>query len=619
MLKTHRRTDLCKLASAVTLGVLLGACGGGDGSQLDSYGGKLGSNNSSSTSSIDTTSIRNLGYGTGGNFVAGEIGVGIGSDTLSAGGTTILTVNAVSGSGNLVTESFDVKFNSACIAANKANLSFAGKPLENGAIVTTNGQASVAYTADGCAGEDQVVATASYQSEVLSASTTLSIEADTLGSIQYVPNEETEDQVGQLIYLKGAGGPETARVKFLVTGEAGGKVEGACIDFSLNTSVGGLALAESKCEAGDPDGSTRAKSDANGIVSILVKSGYIATPIVITAKNATNGLSTQSRGLRIASGVPDQKSMSLSAENLSPEVANTDGVEVAVTIRLADAFNNPPIAGTSVSFTTTGGQIEDSCTVNAAGTCSVTWTSQNPRPENGLAVILAHTTGNESFTDVNGNGVYDLDIDIFKAPHSHPSCKFSTPPSSASGNSNACDDLPEAYLDANLNGVRDNDEYFVDFDKSNQHNALGDGIYNGVLCRPADETNGHCTRAGVTIRALSVIAMSSSQPKLENNRLLGQPAGVTITEKGIKELTILLADEYGNALPSGTKVTVDTSQAKDLSVSPEEFVIGNTAAPQELIISLIGTSDTDKPSGSILFKIETPKGYVSVTSVTKIN
>src|SRR6185369_13293017 len=128
-----------------------------------------------------------------------------------------------------------------------------------------------------------------------------------------------------------------------------------------------------------------------------------------------------------------------------------------VTARLSDHFHNPVPDGTAVSFTTNGGSIQPSCTT-INGACSVTWTSQNPRPfvpgiNVGRATIHAYAVGEEAFVDLNGNGVADTG-------------EFT--------------DNSEAYRDDNENGVRDVSEPFIDFNGNGQFDGP-DGKYNGVL------------------------------------------------------------------------------------------------------------------------------------------
>ncbi len=607
MRTTTFRTHLLQAATAFSLGLMLTACGGGDGgSQIDRIVTGSSSSANSSSSSLDTTQVRDLGRGSGADFVPGEIATGV-SGTLSPGGTTTLTVNVVSGSGNLVTESIGVTFNSRCIAAQEAILSDAS-------VTTTNGEATVTYQANGCVGEDVITATASHQGSVLSAQTTITVEADTVGSIQFV------DATPSLISLKGTGGNEVSIARFLVKGGTNAPIKGVCVDFSLNTTAGGLTLNDSKCEPSDPDGSKRAKTDAAGYASISIQAGTIATPVRVLATDLNTGLSTQSSGLRVSTGVPDQKSFSLAASSKNPMAWEYDNTIVTFTVLLADAFYNPPADGTVVSFTTNAGAISESCTTEN-GECQVTWRSQNPRPADGKVRVLAHTVGNESFKDVNGNGWYDLDVDVFAAPHNHPSCRRNAPPSTASGSANACDDLPEAYLDENHNGQRDPTEFFIDFNEDRKHstNGVGDGLYNGVLCRLEDERNGWCSRSGVTIRQDYMLVMSSNKPLMQNGYLPQQLPTIKLEAGKQETLNVLLSDINNNALPAGTQISINLTEAEELSASPTSLTIPSTVSPQSFSVTLRGTSETTDPSGYIVFEITTPDGLVTQTKPTNIN
>ena len=599
----------------------LGACGGGgsSGSLLDDYNNRGNSSSSiggGNSSTPDTTTAQQIGFGSGSTFQEGTIGVSIGEGALSAGGETTLTVNIVSSTGDLVTESVAVTFNSRCVAANSAELSVDGAAAKT--VTTTTGEASVLYTAKGCVGEDRLTASATIGGNALSAQRTITVESDTVGSISFV------EATPSLISLKGTGGNEASTVKFLVTGSTGAPVQGVCVAFELNTSVGGLTLADSKCENSDPDGSKMAKTGPNGHASISVLAGTIATPVTVTARDIDTQLSTQSKGLRVSTGVPDQKSMSLSASMKNPAGWEYDEEEVSFTILLADAFNNPPADGTAVSFTTSGGAITDSC-VTENGKCVVTWRSQDPRPANGRVTVLAHTTGNESFERNDGNGWYDAGEDIFAgADENNPACAFNAPPSTASGSPNACDDLGEAYLDSNYNGVRDDGEAIIDFNDDEQHAVQGDGIYNGILCRTEDvrsESNpdGTCTKTGVTIRKDYVIVMSSEHPYLEGGQLVGQPLSVSLAAGETVEFTVTLADINGNALPAGTEVAVNITESENLSATPSSITIPSATEAQSFTVRVRGTDEEEAPTGFLFFDITGPKGLNTQTDPTFIN
>ncbi len=588
----HSRITTTTLASALAL--ILTACGGGSGSRVDDIANPPGGGPGASSHKI--------GYGSGTSFVSGAIGVGIGADTLSAGGTTSLTVNVVNQDNALSTSSAEIRFNSRCIAANEAILS--ANP-----VTTTNGQASINYTANGCAGQDEITATTTLDNQILTARTTLSVEADIISSIQFV------DATPQQISLKGTGGSETSSVRFLVKGSTGAPIKGACVEFTLNTQLGGLDLVNSKCDATDPDNSKRARTNEEGHAAIFVQAGTLATPVTVTAKHLDSGLSTQSRDLYVSTGIPDQKSMSLSASVKNPNAWNYDGEIVTFTVRLADAFNNPPADGTVVSFTTSGGSITPSCSTEN-GVCSVAWTSQNPRPQgvprNGHVRVLAHTTGNESFIDQNGDGWYTPGVDTFASDND--ACRWNVPPSSAEDGPVSCDDLGEAFRDHNHSGVYEHGKWFLDFNQNGIWDEP-DGLYNGILCREQDASAGLCSRSGVTIRRDYLIIMSSNQPLLENGLLVGQPAVLDLNNTN--SFVAALADIHGNPLPAGTKVELDASNAKNVNVSPAEITIPSTHEPQPFP-AIVTPSGNEPPEGYLQIKITTPDGLITSTAPTFI-
>jgi len=83
-----------------------------------------------------------------------------------------------------------------------------------------------------------------------------------------------------------------------------------------------------------------------------------------------------------------------------------DGEVVTLSVYASDHFNNPVRDGTSVYFTAEGGQMVAACTISSGG-CSADWSSSNRRPDDGRVTITVTMQGEESFSDVNGNGVLD--------------------------------------------------------------------------------------------------------------------------------------------------------------------------------------------------------------------
>lgn len=283
------------------------------------------------------------------------------SGSISAGGTTTLSVTIWDTSVTPAvkfTDAVDVSFASAC-----ASLSIPIATIDK-TVTTVNGVATSTYLAQGCEGEDIVTATANAGGIVLSATGTVSVTSASIGSIAFL------SATPKNISLQGVGGQESSVLIFKVLDSNGNPIANKRVNFSLNTSVGGIVLNPAN-----------ASTNAAGIVQTVVNSGTVHTSIRVTAEIADTSpiVRTQSSELVVSTGIPDQDSFSLSASVLNPEAWDHDGAKVIITARLADAYNNPVPDNTVVSFTTEGGAIEDSC-VTVKSSCSVTWTSQSVRP-----------------------------------------------------------------------------------------------------------------------------------------------------------------------------------------------------------------------------------------------
>jgi hypothetical protein len=325
-----------------------------------------------------------------------------------------------------------------------------------------------------------------------------------------------------------------------------------------------------------------------------VQSGTVATSVRVTATIAgtTPAISTQSDQLVVTTGIADQNSMSLSAETLNPEAFDYDGESVPVMIRLADHFNNPVPDGTAVVFTTEGGSIEGSCTTTK-GACTVNWVSQDPRPANGRATLLASAVGTESFVDSNGNGVFDA-LEPF-------------------------DDLPEAFRDddedcagllfKNLHFVCHDTslpEEFLDFNINGQLDAP-DGQYNGVLCDPA--VNSECSPIHTLhVRASLVLVMSGSKATIN---ITPDPI---IASAGSVPVTVKVSDDRGQPMPAGTTISVETSNGSILGRSSVKVPSTNFNGP--LSYTFFVEKDTTPSSGTFTVTVTTPKGLISTESAT---
>ena len=311
-------------------------------------------------------------------------GLTFGVNPLAAYGTTSMTANVTP-----TTTPVTVTFTSTCASANPA------KAVLSTSVTTVNGVATGSYKDNGCASTDTVTASVSGTSATTQAS--LVVNAPATGSLQFVSATPTT------INLQGTGGATSSTVIFKVLDSGGNPISGKIVTFTLDTTAGGITFTPNVA-------APTATSDSSGLVSIIVNSGTMSTPVRVNASTpgATAGstLTTQSSQLTIAGGPPDQDSFSLAASITNTEGWNIDGQTSILTARLSDHFNNPVPDGTAVNFTTNGGSVIGSCTT-VNGACTSTFTTQNPRPSNGRVIVLAYAIGEESFTDLTGNGLAD--------------------------------------------------------------------------------------------------------------------------------------------------------------------------------------------------------------------
>ena len=446
-----------------------------------------------------------------------------GVSPLSAFGTTSMAVTVT---GVPVTTPITVDFSSVCASSGKASVSTSA--------TTVGGVATGSYRDIGCAGTDTVTATASGST----STGNLAVNAPAIGSLQFVSASPTT------ISLKGIGGTETSQVTFMVVDAGGNPLSGQTVSFGLSTTIGGITLTP----AGSPPTAT---SDNNGLVVITVNAGVVSTPVRVTATAGT--LTSQSNQLTITTGIPDQDSFSLSASTHALEGWNFDGTTSVLTARLADHFNNPVPDGTAVNFTTEGGSIVGSCTT-IGGACTSTFTSQAPRPTNGRVTVLAYAVGEESFTDLNGNGLADTGEMI-----------------DANGNST---DMPEAYVDFNENGAYDAaTEPYFDFNQNNVYNAA-DGKFNGVLCSGSVICS---TTKTIHVRQSQVLTLSSSSANIALFTDAAQTTSATKiglascnsasvvgglpndSTQPVKTYYLRVVDVNGNPMPAGTTLTFATT------------------------------------------------------------
>ena len=604
---------------------------------VDIYAGSsLGAGEATATLSTNETGstivvvgATNVVMGSGTPFVEGV--AAISTTDLSAGGTATVTVSIQDDLGNVFTQPVDVNFSSTCATKTPA------QALISSPVSSSNGVATSTYRAEGCVGEDQINVTANAGGISLSAVGTINILQADVGSIVFV------SAIPENISILGTGGTESSVVKFKVLDNNGNVVANQNVKFALNTTVGGVKI--------DP---LQATTNNSGIVQTVVTTGTVATSLRVTAtvdNGAIPAISSQSSQLIVSTGIPDQDSFSLSAELLNAEGWNVDGTVVKVTARMADAFNNPVPDGTTVSFTTEGGSIEDACqTVN--GACSVSWISQLPRPEGqtllngagqmyrnpnaelaydstldiygnfygqkygGRATVTATAIGEESFPDLNGNGRFDASeaaeflsgTDVTGQPF----------------------DLNDAYNDYNEDGLFNPQqtggqsggslEELIDFN-SNGIFDVKDGKYNGVLCSEpvhsacadgVSDSKSLFVRRSLTLVMSGSAAYATAPADIQVFDSTGTHSGASnmvIVGKGSATATFTISDLHNQQMPAGSVVRFTTSAGSVVSSSEYTWPSSNYNGGRQFTTTIKGEDEPN--SGVFLVEVESPNGLVT--------
>lgn len=536
-----RRNYLCW---AYCLTVLLSSCGGGVSGENgdDPFG--------SDTDDTSTdTAVQFGSFDEDGTFVEGEVGVNLtavnGIYEISAGGSIGLSVVVVDEDNARVSDSYSVSFSSNCVLAEKASI--------DTDINTVNGEASSTYTDLTCAGSsgtvDQISATVVIDDETLTATQEITILPEVIGSISFVSASP------ESILLQGAGDASASisNVTFVVSNDQTEAIEGQVVEFSLSTEIGGLALDSSS-----------GVTNTDGEVVAEVIAGNVPTAVRVSATvEGANGesLNTQSDAISVTTGLPNQQSFSLATDIFNIEGDSIDGSVANITARLSDTFGNPVPDDTVINFTAEGGQIESSC-LTLDGACSVTWTSANPRTEDGIITILATAIGHETLFDSNGNNIYDQadgdpiddDSDSGRLVSEFTRTGFV--------------DMAEAWRDDDRDLEWDAGEPFFDYNNNQQYD-LADGLFNGPQCG-SPELCGQGVASTIHVRKSFPLFVSGSTAFIDlfdavevriasNYQTPFAGEGIILSRGETVNLSVLVADRFGNIMPADTDINVSSS------------------------------------------------------------
>ncbi len=419
-----------------------------------------------------------------------------------------------------------------------------------------------------------------------------------LGSIKFVSADPKS------IALKGTGGvgrQEFSLVTFQVFDQTGHPVQRTQVNFTLNTSVGGLALQPQS-----------ALTDANGKVSTVVSAGTVPTPaVIVTASAPASGITTVSNLLVISTGLAIDSRTSLSVVTGNCEGWNFDGECTQVTLRTGDHFGNPVVDGTAVSFSTEYGIIDAACVTGGLGgsttsivsggpgECTARLNSAGNRPPGGRLTVLAYLRGEEDFFDANGNNVCDGCSNTagveFKSVH---------------------DLKPDVIRDDSEDGRWTPGEPCISPSGNPGCDTPPDGIYNGVLANPkipdALQTI-YLSRQYVSIWSGSNAYISPAQALA--------CASFSPPGTGSANIHVRVVDVNGNPMPAGTKIVF--SGPSIAAGAPTNFTVANyvVGVGQRFGngVGQIPIEEYDIPvscsgGGTIQVTVTTPRGIV--TSMT---
>ena len=500
--------------------------------------------------------------------------------SIGANGTATVEVTitqTTNGVTSPLNETATVQFSSECVQLGTAVL--------DTDVDTISGVARSTYKDQGCGKTDTISISSTVGQTLLTQTGTLEVQAASAGSIEF------QSAVPSNIALQGTGGSgrsETSTVSFRVVDAIGNPVRDTEVNFSLTTSVGGLSISP-----------TTAQTDSNGKVDVIVQSGTIPTPVRVVATLASDiTISTVSDELVISTGVADFNSLSISAENLSPEAWAIDGVEVTINARVADHFNNPVPDGTAVSFTTEFGSIEPSCTTTA-GFCQVTWTSQAPRipvpPFRDPLATITRQLGDVSVGECKRADGSDTNLNAAGYPcfYSNSLAATDSEPAFFGGLGQAYGNRisiratvlgEESFNDANANGQYDEGEAFTDlteaFTDDNEDGVFGGKLGNNDPSPGATSADGKCYGDGNTIECFQVggdneefVDFNGNQTfDLGNGKYNGVLCPVESEAAGIcskelltiwKEITILQAGSVPSIAMIEVSDSLDVTDAAD--------------------------------------------------------
>lgn len=262
-------------------------------------------------------------------------------------------------------------------------------------------------------------------------------------------------------------------------------------------------------------------------------------------------------------------------------------------------------------------------------------------PRDGWVTVIAYTRGEESFQDLNGNGIYDFPSDSFVDNGGEPFID---------ANDNGIWDRKETFVDSNFNGSYDRGEAFTDWDPGEPYfdadlsgtytagepftDLNGDGLrdatgtanlvydpgelfidvtgptkdLNGQPIKDLTWTHGNGAWDGpgspfgdedttIWVEAKFVfsgapnISPLTSRIYIHNNSMdPNDPSSFVIANGGCARFTVYVMDSNGNALSPGSTITITADQGTIFGGGTIEILDGVSEGP---IVFPVSVCDDD--------------------------
>lgn len=321
----------------------------------------------------------------------GFIGMKAATTSLESGGSTLITLKTQDTTTKVNQNNVNVNFSTTCGSFDNKTVASSNQ----GDVVTT--YKAIDENGKLCEGAQKIIATGANTS--LTQAVDINIAAITANSLVYSTSGEVK------LVTRNSGSASSGQIEFTVYANG---VPASNQDVNIDLVRGPADL--SFISVGNRTTKT-IKSDALGKVVVSLYPGSLPGPVEIKATLAANNkVFVYSKNVAVATGRVSQQGLSLSTSKNSL-MGDMDGDTAQVVARMVDRVGNPVPDGTTISFVSEGGSITPSC-ATTNGECSVTLTTQNPRPALDRVTVVAYVEGDKAYRDVDGDNMYTEGKDV---------------------------------------------------------------------------------------------------------------------------------------------------------------------------------------------------------------